>query len=957
MRLHGIPTALGTLAALALAQAPTWAQCPAADAAEPNDDCASATVVTPGLVPNLSLDGTLAGGGSNDDYFVVNVPADQLLIVTCLHSAAAGNIDVGLYDAASASCGTGSGYLATHFVVLDDEEVSWLNDTGAAVDVVIQATYSLIDASFACNDYALDIAVMPDPCVAAIDDAFEPNDDCASSVVLTNGAHDDLYVSTTDEDFYRVSVNPTDQAVVTATYPSVMTDLSVEVYDDPSCTTLLTSESWGGGYIQVEFSNATAAPKDFYVRINPIVTGSATCNVYDLDVLTQPDPCLTTPDDAFEPNDICGAAATLGTGATTGLFVSAGDEDYFKVSVPYTDQVVIDQTWTYDGTDLAIELYSDPSCSNELDNGAWGAGTNQVVYGNDTGATVDFYVRVYVSSGDCAVYDLNVTLQPDACILTPDDAFEPNDDCSSAVALTAGVHTGLFVRDADPDWYAVTIPAGQVVTIEQTYTLPDQLGIDRYLDTTLCGPFDTDQQASYGGGLNTQVFPNTLGAPYTIYFRCYMAEGDCGNYDLNVTFAPDPCQQMMDDSFEPNDTCGTGPVLPLGLTTGLFVAQHSSDYYEVTVPAGQVLTIDQTYVGGSTELGITLFDDANCTTWLYGSSWGGGQNTVEYTNTTNAASTVYVRCETQIGTGYCLNYDLDVSLTPDPCQQPGVDDFLEDNDDCANATPVSLAGESWVDLFVSKVDYDYFTFTMPDGGTVQIDCGFLTAECDIDMFLYDASHVMNGLCGDDFTYLSSATNGFDGETMTWTNTTGASQTYYLRVSPWSEPSNPSCGTYDLDVSFTNAFAEPMCFGDGSTGTNCPCANESAVGAGEGCANSQGHGAVLDVSGTNSIAADDMVFTVTQARQNQTALLVQGNVQTSVPFKDGVLCMGNPTERVEVIFTNASGTASTVGSVVTNGNITAPGAVRYYQVWYRDPALSPCGSGSNFSSGLRLFWDL
>ena len=87
------------------------------------------------------------------------------------------------------------------------------------------------------------------------------------------------------------------------------------------------------------------------------------------------------------------------------------------------------------------------------------------------------------------------------------------------------MHTGLFARDADPDWYSVTIPAGQVVTIEQTYNpVKDQLGIDRHNDNLACGPFDIDYQVFGGGGLNTQVFPNTLGAPQTIYFRCYVVE-------------------------------------------------------------------------------------------------------------------------------------------------------------------------------------------------------------------------------------------------------------------------------------------------------------------------------------------------------------------------------------------------------------------------------------------------
>jgi VCBS repeat protein len=149
---------------------------------------------------------------------------------------------------------------------------------------------------------------------------------------------------------------------------------------------------------------------------------------------------------------------------------------------------------------------------------------------------------------------------------------------------------------------------------------------------------------------------------------------------------------------------------------------------------------------------------------------------------------------------------------------------------------------------------------------------------------------------------------------------------------------------------------PYCSGDGSDGTDCQCGNNSALGSGQGCLNSQNHGAILFAAGSASLTADDLRLRVLQARPHQPALFVQGDASISVPFKDGKLCVGGSTERLGFSLLGGAGSASSASfSISAAGNITTPGAVRYYQAWYRDPAISVCGQGSNFTGGLALTW--
>ncbi len=85
------------------------------------------------------------------------------------------------------------------------------------------------------------------------------------------------------------------------------------------------------------------------------------------------------------------------------------------------------------------------------------------------------------------------------------------------------------------------------------------------------------------------------------------------------------------------------------------------------------------------------------------------------------------------------------------------------------------------------------------------------------------------------------------------------------------------------------------------------------------------------------------------------MLVQGSGTMVFPFRDGIYCMSNPTERMEFTMTGPSGNASSSVSITTVGG-TAAGMKTYYQWYYRNIAGTPCGGGANFASAVEILWD-
>ena len=156
-----------------------------------------------------------------------------------------------------------------------------------------------------------------------------------------------------------------------------------------------------------------------------------------------------------------------------------------------------------------------------------------------------------------------------------------------------------------------------------------------------------------------------------------------------------------------------------------------------------------------------------------------------------------------------------------------------------------------------------------------------------------------------------------------------------------------------------------CFGDGTSGTFCPCTNFGT--AGNGCANSANiNGANLSAFGT--LSPDTVVLTATGELPTVLSIVLQGDADAplGIVFGDGLRCANGNLKRLYVknavggVVTAPSGGDPSIRTQSANLGDTIPsGATRIYQVYYRDSDLTfcpaPTGNSWNVTNAVSIVW--
>jgi hypothetical protein len=158
---------------------------------------------------------------------------------------------------------------------------------------------------------------------------------------------------------------------------------------------------------------------------------------------------------------------------------------------------------------------------------------------------------------------------------------------------------------------------------------------------------------------------------------------------------------------------------------------------------------------------------------------------------------------------------------------------------------------------------------------------------------------------------------------------------------------------------------PFCFGDGSV-TACPCGNMGR--AGGGCDNSGGTGgASLVATGRALLSSDTLTLTSSHELPTAASLFCQGDIETSPQaFGDGLSCLAGHRKRLYshaavggAVSAPRAAEPSVSARSAAVGDPISPGAVRVYQVLYRDPdpnfCPTPAGAAFNVTNALRVIW--
>ncbi|MBN2497024.1 MAG: hypothetical protein JXR96_20700 [Deltaproteobacteria bacterium] len=763
--------------------------CSQEDAFEPNNDEDSAWRMD---MPDPGPDGypDLLLCMDDQDWFAFPLDAGDGLEIEVLFLHSAGDIEAYLYD-------PDGEYVDSSISSSDNEEVEERNAEMSGLYKL--KVYHSSGSYSRVQDYALRVSYYPDGVDPSCeDDLLEPNDEPAAASPL-GATMSNAVLCGGDRDWYSLPVLAGERVTITCLYDDANgKDLNMDLVDADGQTVLAGTGGVSTLLNRAELSYRSDAAATLYLELYMVNPAPDYRDVYDLFVDRA---IIDCGDGGYEPNESWDAATTLGEGNYSGMYLCTGepdDEDWYMVNVAEGERLHVGVDANPAIGDLELEVYASDGTTLLVSSTTDRA--HEEVQTERAFSDTPFYVRIYPYSleGDLP-YRMSVWIDPP--IVCADDALEHNDLPADATPVSDGFSdSSLVLCHADPDWFAVNLPARW--RIEATATYDSMVGpLDLSL-TNADGTAVVDSSATHTG---SELVEYVAMADAELRIKVAIPdpeEDDRLPYALSVDLIePQPC---TDDGLEPNnDRLSASPLDETGYT-GLMLCPGDADYFTYDIQRGQSgqLTLTNTGGVGDADLFLYRFDGEQLVE--IASSENADQNDDIISGEAYLDETLYaaVMPKSMVAQDQIV-YALSLAISSFPICD---DDYLEPNDERVEATDLNSAtwapqaGDwtvTYAGLHICKDNasnpfpYDYFGIDLDEGDTVFFSVPFDSGDVDIHLYRNDETSTV-----------ASSAGGSNPEEIEYEATETAR--YYLRVKLYSYSSADETD-YDLTVLTSHAF--------------------------------------------------------------------------------------------------------------------------------------------------------
>lgn len=559
------------------------------DAYEPNDEEHQAPELEPDLYEDLI--------SQDDDHYRVQVPQNRVLRVTVEAPGTDGEMQVALYSPENDLLDSKAG------MPLSTTLESPLSQDGGSYRISV-----LTDASQNV-EYSLTVELIGG------EDEYEENDTRLTAASLGGGTHENLWCA--DEDWYAVPLEIGEYVDASIAIMDFHADLSLFIYSENG---ILLDESQTGGTNESVQHDPVEEPRTVYLRVARAEEG---VNLYDL-TITKVDT-----EDEYENNDAPATATPLDPGTYQDLKFT--DKDYYAIDLAVEQSLSARIDFTHALGDLNLQILDE---SHQILAQSATTSDFETVSTEQLASAQTLYVVVYGSGDATNDYALKITTGGD-------DAYENNDTLSSASAIQAGAHPGLFCDD--DDYFAVELPAGKMLTASATF---DNAAGD--LNMEVRDPSEALLDSSAGLDDVERVYA-AASETTTVYVRVYPYGGAENDYDLDLEISP-----SGEDTYEENDTRAQAPVLTQDSYLDLY--RWDDDYYAVDLEAADRIHAAIGFQPENGDLDLTLLDQTGTT--LDTGAGPPGCEDVSYTTVSDRR--VYLRVDAAFGThnAYGLTFSI-----------------------------------------------------------------------------------------------------------------------------------------------------------------------------------------------------------------------------------------------------------------------------------------------------------